>query len=216
MVLRSCGLAFNWHKFRHLTPYHVAHTTFPLKWRSKSDIRLWSLKKYMHRWVTCKPNHPMESELCPDLERCLTHTHCIHGYGCESWTLTAFENKCYRRIIGISYKEHKTNKYVWQLVNILAGRQKLLLSTIKRRRKLSWFGHVCRRDTLPKIILQATVDGSRRRGMPLKSWKDNIKEWTGRSMSLLRIADGRGRWAVITADPSVGTPQRRLGVTGVS
>ena len=82
-------------------------------------------------------------------------------YGFESWTLTAdlerriqaFENKCFRRMLGISYREHKTNEYVWQEVSILAGPQELLLSIVKRR-KLSWFGHVCRHDTLPKIILE--------------------------------------------------------------
>ena len=47
-------------------------------------------------------------------------------YGCESWTLTvtsdlvtriqAFENNCYRRVLGISYREPKTNAYVWQQV----------------------------------------------------------------------------------------------------
>ena len=52
-------------------------------------------------------------------------------------------------MLGTSYKGHKTNEQV----NILAGRQELLTSTTKRR-KLSWFGQVCRRGTLPKIILQ--------------------------------------------------------------
>ena len=41
--------------------------------------------------------------------------------GRESWTLTAdlekriqvLENKCYRRMLGISYREHKPNEYVW-------------------------------------------------------------------------------------------------------
>ena len=41
-------------------------------------------------------------------------------YGCESWMFTtdlergiqAFENKCYRRMLGLSYREHKTNEYV--------------------------------------------------------------------------------------------------------
>ena len=81
-----------------------------------------------------------------------------------------------------------------------------------KRHKLSWFGHVCCHDMLPKIMLQGTVDGGRRSGKPRKSWKDNIKEWTGQSMSsLLCIVDDKGRWAVIT---SVGVPQRRLGVTG--
>ena len=41
----------------------------------------------------------------------------------------------------------------------------------------------------------------RRRWRPRKSWKDNIKEWTGQSMpSLLRIADDRDRWPVIASD----------------
>ena len=48
-------------------------------------------------------------------------------------------------------KEHKTNEYVWELVNIRVGRQEVLLSTVERH-KLSWFGHVCRHDTLPRII----------------------------------------------------------------
>ena len=70
---------------------------------------------------------------------------------------------------------------------------------------------------LPKIILQGTVDGSRRRGKPRKLWKDNFKEWTGQLMSsLLHITDDRGRWAVITADASVGVLQRRLSITSIS
>ena len=47
---------------------------------------------------------------------------------------------------------------------------------------------------LPKIILHGTVEGSRGRGRPRKSWKDNTKEWTGQSQflsSLVRITDDR-------------------------
>ena len=44
----------------------------------------------------------------------------IYLYACESWTLTAelekrmqaFEMKCYRRLLNISYKDHVTNKEV--------------------------------------------------------------------------------------------------------
>ena len=96
--------------------------------------------------------------------------------------------------LGLSYKEHKTNEYVWQQVNILAGRREFLLSTVIRR-KLSWFGHVCRHDTPPTIIPQGTVDGR-----PHKSWRDNVKEWTGQSLSsLLRITNNRSQWLAITA-----------------
>ena len=90
-----------------------------------------------------------------------------------------------------------------------------LLLTVKRL-ELSWFGHVCRHDMLAKIILQKTVHGRCCRGRPCKSCKDNIKEWTGQSISsLLRIADDRSRWAVITVDAFVGVRQRRLFVTAL-
>ena len=70
-------------------------------------------------------------------------------------------------------RDHKTNEYVCQQVDILAGRQKLSLPTVKRR-KLSRYGHVCHHDSLPNIMLPGTVDGSRSRGRLRKSWKDNI------------------------------------------
>ena len=79
------------------------------------------------------------------------------------------------------------------------------------RRKLSWFGHVCRHDTLPKIIIQERVDGWQCRG------NHGRITWTGQSVSsLLRTAEDRGRWAVIATDAFGGVPQRRLGVTSIS
>ena len=82
-------------------------------------------------------------------------------YGCESWTLTAdterriqaFENKCYRRMLHISYREHRTNHYVRQIVTTHAGEQEPLITTVKRR-KLAWYGHVTRHTSLSKTIPQ--------------------------------------------------------------
>ena len=70
-------------------------------------------------------------------------------YGCEGWTLTAdlerrfqaFEYKCYRRLLRISYREHKTNDYVRPMVSTLASRQEPLLGVVQRC-KLAWYGHV--------------------------------------------------------------------------
>ena len=50
-------------------------------------------------------------------------------YGCETWTLLAdddrriqaFETKCRRKLLRISYREHKTNDYVRSLVRSLVG-----------------------------------------------------------------------------------------------
>ena len=64
------------------------------------------------------------------------------------------------------------------------------LSTIKRC-KLSWFGHVCLHDTLLKIIVQGTLDCSRRRGKPHKSWKDGQHKGMDRPIDVV-IAAHRG------------------------
>ena len=82
-------------------------------------------------------------------------------------------------MLNISYRVHKTKLYVWQQVDIHVGRQEILPLTVKRR-KLSWFGHVCRHNAMPKTILDGPVDGSRRRGRPRKSWKDmKISDYSG-------------------------------------
>ena len=68
-----------------------------------------------------------------------------------------------------------------QLVGFLvlhSGERHELLLSVVRRRKSSWFGNVCRHDTLPKII-RGTVDGSHRRRRPRKSRRDNIHKWSG-------------------------------------
>ena len=137
-------------------------------------------------------------------------------YGCESWSLSAemekriqaFEMKCYRQLLGISWKEHKTNEYVRGQIISLAGPQEPLLATVKRQ-KLQWFGHVSRHNTLAKTILQGTLDGGRRRGRPRRTWTDDIKIWTSRSMaSLLSEVNDRERWKRTTLSESLMSPQR--------
>ena len=123
-------------------------------------------------------------------------------YGCESWTLTAdserriqaFENKCQRRLLRVTWVEHKTNEYIHSKIKNAVGPFDPLLTVVKRR-KLAWFGHVTRRNNLSKTILQGTVEGKRKRGRQKKSWMDNIKEWTGKTMhNLLSSAADREGW----------------------
>mgnify|MGYP006273469667 CR=1 FL=1 len=137
-------------------------------------------------------------------------------YGCESWTMTAettkriqtFETKCFRRLLGISWKDRKTNTYVRSQVALLAGPQEPLLATVKKR-KLAWFGHVTRHNTLPKTVLQGTLEGGRRRGRQTKSWMDNIKEWTHLdSPTLIRKAEDRAGWRRLAAESSLMSPPR--------
>ena len=64
-------------------------------------------------------------------------------YGCESWMLLSAELERQIPAIGISYAEHKTNEYVWQQVNILAGHQEILLSVVV----------ICHGSTMPAVMM---------------------------------------------------------------
>ena len=122
-------------------------------------------------------------------------------YGCESWTLTAdstkriqaFKNKCYRRMLGISWMDRKTNEFVQRGIKVRAGQQENLLGIVKRR-KLAWFGHFSRHNSLAKTVLQGTLEGGRKRGRQVKCWADNLKEWTRQdSPTLTRLAEPGAR-----------------------
>ena len=106
-------------------------------------------------------------------------------YGCESWTLLAdeekrlhaFDMKSLRKLLNIPCHAYKTNEYVMGLANDLAGPIEPVIITIKKR-KLKWFGHVTRHQSLAKTIMQGWVSGSRKVGRQKKQWIDNILDWT--------------------------------------
>ena len=121
---------------------------------------------------------------------------------CETWTLNkeierrieSFEMRCFRRLLGITYKDRITNIEVRSRIQQAIGPFEDLL-TIVRKRILRWFGHVLRGGGLANTILQGTVPGKRGRGRPKGSWGDNIRKWTGLSGSdLLEAARHRHRW----------------------
>ena len=110
----------------------------------------------------------------------------IFLYACESWTLTAeierriqaFEMRCYRRLLNISYKDHVTNEEVRNGIQKANGVHDDLLTMIKKR-ILRWYGHISRSPGMAKTILQGTMKGARKRGRQKKRWDDDIKKWTG-------------------------------------
>ena len=115
----------------------------------------------------------------------------------ESWTLTAdteriqvMEMRCLRKLLGITYRDHISNKEVRNRTRQAIGPHEDPLTTVKRR-KLKWYGHVTRSTGLAKTILQGTVQGERRRGKQKNRWKDNISEWTGMTLgAAMRKAEG--------------------------
>ena len=138
-------------------------------------------------------------------------------YGCEIWTLLAdderriqaLETRCLRKLLRISYREHKTNDNVRSLVKSLVCLQEPLLATV-RRRKLACFGHVMRHGTLSKVIIQGTVKGGRRRGRQRrKSRSDNVKDWLEMTFpDLLSMAANRTVWRRTSASSALTSPLR--------
>ena len=79
---------------------------------------------------------------------------------------------------------------------------------LARDRKLAWFEHVARHDSLSKTILQGTLLGGRRCGRQRKCWMDNIKELTSLPLSeLLTGASCRKDWKRICAESSFMSPK---------
>ena len=111
----------------------------------------------------------------------------IASYGCEAWTITtsiekiitAFEMKCYRRILKISWTQKRTNESILEEMKVQPN---WLLQTIKTR-KLRYFGHIKRHNGLERDIMEARAPGKRGRGRPRRRWGQDISDWMGMSIT---------------------------------
>ena len=141
----------------------------------------------------------------------------IYLYVCETRTITAhterriqaLEMGCFRKFLGISYRDHITKEEVKTRTGNAIGPYEDLLTSVKRR-KLQRYRHVTRASGLAKTILQGTVQGVRRRGRQRKRWEDNVKEWTGLEWNIiLRKAENREKWRKLVVKSAV-VPQRSV------
>ncbi|CAH3178366.1 unnamed protein product [Porites evermanni] len=121
-------------------------------------------------------------------------------YACEIWTSTAdilkkflSEMRCFRKLLGISYRDHITKDAVRNGIRQAVGPYDNMLTTVKKH-KLKWFGHVSRSAGLAKTILQGTVHGGRRRGRK-KVRADASLSLPGKPESIL-VEEGRLRTGV--------------------
>ena len=116
----------------------------------------------------------------------------------EERRIEAFEMKCLRLIMRVSWIERRTNEWVMEA----AGVQRNLLKTVKER-KMIYFGHIMRKKgtCIEKEIIQGSISGGRGKGRPRMSWLDNIKSWTGLEMrEMIRLTEDRKRWRNIVHD----------------
>ena len=94
-------------------------------------------------------------------------------YGSEIWTikkndlkkLVAFEMRCYRKVLNITWKDKIRNEDVLLRISSCKFKPKRILARITES-QLSWFDHVCRMSNmrLPKRILMEIVPGTNRQG----------------------------------------------------
>ena len=116
-------------------------------------------------------------------------------YAAETWIINVadmkriegFEMWCLRKMLKVSYKEHKTNEEVMSV----AGYKRSLKMDILRR-KAKYLGHTLRKNGMQRQLLEAYIEGSRGRGRPRHTWLHNVKK--GMQMTyteLVRAADDR-------------------------
>ena len=140
----------------------------------------------------------------------------VMTYGAESWTMTkemerkvdAQQIRWLRRIMGINYRDHKTNEEVRERT------KQVELSNQIRNMRMKWLGHLTRMDNkrITKRIHKWKPKGKRAIGRPRKRWMDNLNEdmkraglaingkTTGRNrMTLEELTEDRRTWRTMVA-----------------
>ena len=142
----------------------------------------------------------------------------IFLYACETWTITAdierriqaLEMRCFRKLLGISYRDHITNEEVKARIGNAIGLYEDLLTT-KKRRKLKWFGHVTRSSGLAKKSYREQFkeeDEEADRGNDGKTTSKSGLALNGTSCyKKLRTARSRKEWRKLVVKFTV-VPQR--------
>ena len=89
-----------------------------------------------------------------------------------SKNLEAFEMWNYRRIMKVSWKEYRSKEEVLGMIN-----SKRMLAEMMKRRELTNFGHLVRRDGIQRLLLDGKIKGKLSRSKQRLTWADNITEW---------------------------------------
>ena len=71
------------------------------------------------------------------------------------------------------------------------------VSTLAKRKKLTWFGHLKRSDFPVRAVYEGMISGKRRRGRPIWRWRSDIYECTGKTIVELNpMVKDRSEWRV--------------------
>ena len=78
--------------------------------------------------------------------------------------------KSFRRMLGITWKDRKTNEWIWQEVIRVCNFETKHLIDILKKRKFQYFGHMVRRGGMTRAIMEGCIEGRRSRGRPMDNW----------------------------------------------
>ena len=132
-------------------------------------------------------------------------------YGAETWTMTKVltreldgkYTRILRMALNVSWKEHKTNKDLYQNLPLVSDKI--------RKRRLRLAGHCMRHkeEIAEKLLLWNPTDGKRSRGRPAITFIDNLLEDTGLhdTSELRMVMTDRQRWSTYVTN--AGRPEGR-------
>ena len=136
----------------------------------------------------------------------------VFQYGVEGWTLKksdrnrieSFEMWCWRKMLGISWKEHRTNTSILEEI----GLERELMGKVARM-QLQYLGHFTRWSAGNLALLEGSIDGLRHQGRPKRQWMDDIEEWSGCSyIQLKEKSQDREQWRRKTIEWSSAVANR--------
>ena len=126
-------------------------------------------------------------------------------YGAETWNstvqeekrLSAFYNRCLRRMIGVTWQDHMSNEQLFKLTG------QPPLTNLLRRKRLTWLGHVVRMASthIPRRLLYWEPPGRRKPGRQRMRWRDTVardlKQASVTFEEAQRLAQDREAWSAL-------------------
>ena len=89
----------------------------------------------------------------------------------------------------VSWVERKTNKWVLDKIGSV-----FILGKSMAERQMRFFGHIVRKNSMEKRLIQGKLEGKRRRGRSANTWFQDFKEWTKLDMVVAsQLATNRER-----------------------
>ena len=103
---------------------------------------------------------------------------------CEAWNiskdmekkLASLELWCYRKMLKVSWMDKVSNGVVIEKVETCRGLIKMIT-----KRQMSFFGHICRKETLEYLVTTGKFDGKRDRGRQRQGYVASMKRGLGLS-----------------------------------